>query len=96
MLFIGANDLAYSLGLRGNQDHPKHRAAMQKIIETAKKHNLPVGRPVANAAQIQEGIKMGFTFFQGPSDMVMMRTGAESLLKPFGKWAVAGKDRPSY
>jgi hypothetical protein len=39
---------------------------------------------------------MGFTFFQGPSDMVMLRTGAESLLKPFGKWDTTGKDRPSY
>lgn len=96
VLFIGANDLAYSLGLRGNQDHRKHREALRKIIDAAKKHNLPVGRPVANAAQIQEGIKQGFTFFQGPSDMVLLRTGAENLLKPFGKWAVEGKDRPVY
>ncbi|HEU0123927.1 MAG TPA: aldolase/citrate lyase family protein [Bryobacteraceae bacterium] len=96
VLFIGANDLSYSLGLRGNQDHPKHREALRKIIDAAKKHNLPVGRPVANAAQIQEGIKQGFTFFQGPSDMVLLRTGAENLLKPFGKWAVEGKDRPVY
>lgn len=96
VLFIGANDLAYSLGLRGNQDHPKHREALMKIIAAAKKNGLPVGRPVANAAQIQEGIKMGFTFFQGPADMVMLRTGAESLLKPFGKWSTDGKDRPSY
>ncbi len=96
VLFIGANDLAYSLGLRGNQDHPKHRAAMQKIIETAKKHNLPVGRPVANVAQIEEGIKQGFTFFQGPSDLVLMRTGADNLLRPFGKLPTPGKDRPTY
>jgi len=96
VLFIGANDLSYSLGLRGNQDHPKHREAMTKIIAAAKKNGLPVGRPVANAAQIQEGIKQGFTFFQGPSDMVLMRTGAESLLKPFGKWDATGKDRPTY
>ncbi|MCA2970100.1 MAG: hypothetical protein INH43_16415, partial [Acidobacteriaceae bacterium] len=84
VLFIGANDLSYSLGLRGNQDHPKHREAMAKIIAAAKKNGLPVGRPVANAAQIREGIAQGFTFFQGPSDMVMLRTGAEGLLKPFG------------
>jgi 2-keto-3-deoxy-L-rhamnonate aldolase RhmA len=96
VLFIGANDLSYSLGLRGNQDHPKHRAALEKIIAAAKKHNLPVGRPVANAAQIEEGLKMGFTFFQGPSDMVLLRTGAENLLKPFGKLATPGKDRPTY
>lgn len=96
VLFIGANDLSYSLGLRGNQDHPKHREAMAKIIAAAKKNGLPVGRPVANAAQIQEGIKQGFTFFQGPSDMVLMRTGAENLLKPFGKWDATGKDRPTY
>lgn len=96
VLFIGANDLAYSLGLRGNQDHPKHREAMRKVIAAAKKHNLPVGRPVANAAQIQEALKEGFTFFQGPSDLVMLRTGAESLLKPFGKLATPSKDRPLY
>ena len=96
VLFIGANDLSYSLGLRGNQDHPKHREAMAKIIAAAKKNGLPVGRPVANAAQIREGIDQVFTFFQGPSDMVMLRTGAEGLLKPFGKWAADGKDWPTY
>lgn len=96
VLFIGANDLSYSLGLRGNQDHPKHKEALRKIIAAAKKNGLPVGRPVANAAQIQEGIKEGFTFFQGPSDMVLMRTGAENLLKPLGKWATESKDRPIY
>ena len=69
---------------------------VQRIIAAAKKNNLPVGRPVTGAAQIQEGLKQGFTFFQGPSDMVMMRTGAEGLLKPFGKWDTAPKDRPSY
>ncbi|MFN0104853.1 MAG: HpcH/HpaI aldolase family protein [Bryobacteraceae bacterium] len=96
VLFIGTNDLAYSLGLRGNQNDPRHKEAVRKIVAAAKKNNLPVGRPAANPAQIQEWIKEGFTFFQGPSDMVLMRTGAENLLKPFGKWAADGKDRPIY
>ncbi len=96
VLFIGTNDLAYSLGLRGNQNHPKHREAVQKIVAAAKKNNIPVGRPAASYAQVQEFMKMGFTFFQGPSDMVLMRTGAEHLLKPMGKWTADTKDRPLY
>jgi 2-keto-3-deoxy-L-rhamnonate aldolase RhmA len=96
VLFIGTNDLAYSLGLRGNQNHPKHREAVSKIVAAAKKNNIPVGRPAASYAQVQEFMKLGFTFFQGPSDMVLMRTGAEHLLKPMGKWTADTKDRPLY
>ena len=96
VLFIGTNDLAYSLGLRGNQNHPKHREAVLKIVAAAKKNKVPVGRPAASYAQVQEFMKDGFTFFQGPSDMVLMRTGAEHLLKPMGKWTADTKDRPLY
>jgi 2-keto-3-deoxy-L-rhamnonate aldolase RhmA len=96
VLFIGTNDLAYSLGLRGNQNHPKHREAVSKIVAAAKKNNIPVGRPAASYAQVQEFMKLGFTFFQGPSDMVLMRTGTEHLLKPMGKWTADTKDRPLY
>lgn len=96
VLFIGANDLAYSLGLRGNQDHPKHREAMQRGNRRGQEAQPPRRPPRRQRRPNPEGIKMGFTFFQGPSDMVMLRTGAESLLKPFGKWDTTGKDRPSY
>jgi len=38
----------------------------------------------------------GFTFFQGPSDLVLMRTGAEALLKSLGKTGFDSKDKPLY
>lgn len=96
VLFIGTNDLSFSLGLRGKTDDPSHKEAVRKVIAAAKKNGKAVGRPAASAAQVQELMKEGFNFFQGPAETVLLRTGAENLLKPLGKWTGDGKDRPIY
>ena len=46
--------------------------------------------------QIKQYMDEGFTFFQGPSELVLMRTGAEALLKSLGKTGFDSKDKPLY
>ena len=41
-------------------------------------------------------MKDGFTFFQGPSDVNLLRTGIETLLKPLNKTGPGPKDKPLY
>ena len=82
VLFIGTSDLSFSLGLRGKQQHPKLDAAIAKIVDAARRHGKPVGRPAGAAADIQRFMKQGFLFFQTATDLELMSAGAAQLLEP--------------
>ncbi len=96
VLFIGVNDLSYSLGLGGRQNEPKLQEAIAKIVAAGKRHNIPLGRPAGNADQVQQFVKDGFLFFQASSDLGLMAAGANALLKPLGKSGFDPKTRPLY
>jgi len=95
VLFIGPSDLSFSLGLRGRQDEPKLREAIAKVVEAAKRHKVPLGR-TASPSQIPEFVKQGFQFFQAPSELGMMVTGARPYLQAVGKDTAAPTPRPMY
>jgi 2-keto-3-deoxy-L-rhamnonate aldolase RhmA len=80
VLFIGANDLSYSLGVGGNINAPVVEEAMAKVLAAGKKHNIPVGFPSGNPAEIGKRIAQGFRFFQASSDLALMSAGARDLL----------------
>ena len=44
VIFIGTSDLSFSLGLRGNQNHPKLEQAVAKIVAAGRKHGKYLGR----------------------------------------------------
>ncbi len=83
VLFIGTSDLSFSLGLRGNEYHPKVDRAVEKIVAAAKKHGKFLGRPGRNPEEIKRFQKQGFRFFMTVTDMDLMAAGAARLLAPF-------------
>ncbi len=95
VLFIGPNDLSYSLGLSGRQDDPKLSAAIAKVLAAGKKHGIAVGR-TAGADQIDGLIKEGFQFFQASSELGLMAAGARRLLEAAGKSGAASRTWPMY
>lgn len=80
VLFIGANDLSFSLGVGGQLEHPLVQEAVARIVAAAKKHNVPLGYPSGNPAQIKKLVAQGFRFFQASSDLGLMQSGARQLL----------------
>ncbi len=84
VIFIGTADLSFSLGLRGKQDGPEHRAAVEQIVTAAKRHGKIAGRPAASAAKVQEYLEQGFLFFQMSTDLGLVTAGARQLLEPLG------------
>jgi 2-keto-3-deoxy-L-rhamnonate aldolase RhmA len=80
VLFIGVNDLSYSLGVGGKTNDPIVEDAVSKVIAAGKKHNIPVGYPAGNPAEINKRIAQGFRFFQASSDLGLMGAGARDLL----------------
>ena len=96
MIFIGVNDLSFSLGLGGKQSEPQLQEAINKIVAAAKRHDVPLGRPAGTAEQVQQRMKEGFLFFQAGSELGMMAAGASTLLKPLWKTGFDLKARPLY
>lgn len=83
-LFIGANDLSYSLGVGGQLDHPLMQEAIGRIVAAAKKNNVPLGYPASNPQQIKKLMEQGFRLFQGSSDIGFMQAGARQMLSGVG------------
>jgi 2-keto-3-deoxy-L-rhamnonate aldolase RhmA len=95
VIFIGPNDLSFQLA-GGDGNHPKVKAAMEKIIAAAKRNKKFLGRPAGTVEEVKRYMQEGFLFFQGPSDVGMMRGGARPLLDPLEKKGTDLKARPPY
>ena len=80
VLFIGVNDLSYSLGVGGKTNDPIVEDAVSKVLAAGKKHNIPVGYPAGNPAEINKRIAQGFRFFQASSDLGLMGAASRDLL----------------
>jgi 2-keto-3-deoxy-L-rhamnonate aldolase RhmA len=79
-LFIGTSDLSFSLGLRGEQNHPKHQEAIAKVVEAGKRHGKYLGRPAGTPEQMKQYIRQGFSLFQSLTDIGFMMAGARKYL----------------
>jgi 2-keto-3-deoxy-L-rhamnonate aldolase RhmA len=79
-MFIGTSDLSFSLGLRGSQDDPRLREAIQKVVEAGKRHGKFLGRPAGTPAQVQEYMRQGFQLFQAPTDIGFLTSGVKNYL----------------
>jgi 2-keto-3-deoxy-L-rhamnonate aldolase RhmA len=84
VLFIGTSDLSFSLGLRGEQNHPELQKAIARVIEAGKRNQKFLGRPAGTAEQIKDYMSQGFQLFQAPTELGFMAAGAKQYLEPLG------------
>jgi 2-keto-3-deoxy-L-rhamnonate aldolase RhmA len=96
VMFIGTSDLSFSLGLRGQQNHPKLDDAIAKIVAAAKKHGKFLGTIVGSADEAKKFMKQGFLFFQSVAELNLMAAGAQQFLAPLGKSAAPAKSKILY
>ncbi len=87
-MFIGTSDLSFSLGLRGRQNEPALDAAVQKVIEAAKRHGKVLGRPAGSPDQVKQFVEQGFLLFQAPTDLGFMTAAARRYLEPLQKTGI--------
>jgi 4-hydroxy-2-oxoheptanedioate aldolase len=95
-IYIGVNDLSYSLGHGGQFDHPVVAGAIDKIVAAARRHGVPVGRPGGSPEAIRDFMKQGYTLFQSPSDAGLMRSASRRYLDPLGKKGFDPGKQPLY
>ncbi len=96
VIFIGTSDLAFSLGLRGRQDEPVLRDAVQAIAAAAKRHGKYLGRPAGTPEKVREYMEQGFLFFQTGTELGLLTAGARQILEPLGVVPVPREQRAMY
>ena len=78
--FIGPNDLSQSMGIMGQTDSPEFIAAVDKVIEAAKKRNKFSGIFLMNTAALEPWMKKGMTLNLWANDVTMMMNAAREGL----------------
>jgi 2-keto-3-deoxy-L-rhamnonate aldolase RhmA len=87
VIFVGTSDLSFSMGYRGQQDHPRVQNALMKVVAAGKANDKILGLPVKDSDQIKKYVDQGFLWFQTATELGLMARGAHQLLNPLGRAA---------
>ncbi|WP_299169165.1 HpcH/HpaI aldolase/citrate lyase family protein [uncultured Arthrobacter sp.] len=82
-IFVGPSDLAASMGLLGQQEHPEVRAAVEHCLEAAKKAGKPAGVNAFNPDTARHYLKSGASFILVGADVALLARGSEALAAQF-------------
>ena len=82
-VFIGPSDLAASLGHIGAPGHADVQSAIRNAIGRLKAVGKPAGILTANEDEARRYIDWGFTFVAVGIDVLLLRNGADALVRTF-------------
>jgi 2-keto-3-deoxy-L-rhamnonate aldolase RhmA len=94
VLFVGPSDLSFSLGFRGQMNHPVVEEAIAKVLSAAQRHGKIPGRLATTPAEINRAMDQGFRFLQTSTELSLMAGGAEALLSGVVRPAVPAPPIP--
>ncbi|MFW3386402.1 UNVERIFIED_CONTAM: HpcH/HpaI aldolase/citrate lyase family protein [Kocuria sp. CPCC 205274] len=78
-VFVGPSDLAASMGVIGQQDHPDVVAAVERTIRAVKAAGKPVGVNAFAEASAHRYLDAGVDFVLVGADVAMLARGSEAL-----------------
>jgi 4-hydroxy-2-oxoheptanedioate aldolase len=82
-IFLGPSDLAASMGVLGQQEHPKVRAAVEHCLAAAKAAGKPAGVNAFNPATARSYMASGASFVLVGADVAILARGSEALAAEF-------------
>lgn len=94
-IFVGPSDLAASMGLLGQQNHPDVVAAVERSIQAANAAGKPVGVNAFVKADADRYLAAGADFVAVGADVAMLARSTEALVDSF-KANGSGNARASY
>jgi 4-hydroxy-2-oxoheptanedioate aldolase len=82
-LYIGPSDLAITMGLTPRLDVPEksHVEAVQKVVDTAKKHGIQAGIHTTGPEEVRRRYEQGFTFCTLGSDVGFVTAGVRAAIE---------------
>lgn len=89
-IFLGPSDLAASMGVLGQQEHPDVRAAVEHCLAAAQAAGKPAGVNAFNPAIARSYLAAGAAFVLVGADVAILARGSEALAAEFIKPADDG------
>ncbi|OMH36692.1 HpcH/HpaI aldolase/citrate lyase family protein [Tersicoccus sp. Bi-70] len=83
-IFLGPSDLAASLGLLGQQEHPDVLAAVERCVAAGRAAGKPVGINAFNPERARAYAETGVAFVSVGSDVTLLARGSEGLAAVLG------------
>ncbi|HPU62149.1 MAG TPA: aldolase/citrate lyase family protein [Bacillota bacterium] len=80
-VFIGPADLSGSMGLLGQPRHPEVQEMFNRILEGARRHNIPTGLHTLSGAEAKEKSDAGFRFIALSSDSELLGVACNDELQ---------------
>ncbi|OUM42098.1 2-dehydro-3-deoxyglucarate aldolase [Arthrobacter agilis] len=93
-IFVGPSDLAASMGLLGQQEHPDVRAAVERCLAAAGRAGKPAGVNAFNADTARHYLDHGASFVLVGADVALLARGSEALAAAFIPPAAADGTSP--
>jgi len=84
-IFIGPSDLSADLGHLGNAANDDTRAMIADAVKRCRAIGKPAGILTANVDDAHRYFDMGFTFVAVGTDVVVLRNGADALVRDFAR-----------
>ena len=84
-IFLGPSDLAASMGLLGQQEHPEVRAAVDHCLAAAKAAGKPAGVNAFNPDTARHYLTSGANFILVGADVALLARGSEALAAQYIK-----------
>lgn len=82
-IFVGPSDLAASMGLLGQQEHPDVRAAVEHCLTAARRAGKPAGVNAFNPTTARHYLDDGARFILVGADVALLARGSEGLAADF-------------
>lgn len=86
VVFIGANDLAGSIGRLEQLDHPEVRDLVQRAEEVILASGKPMGTVPSAGASWQELFARGYRMVVGPHDVILLREAARAAVREYANF----------
>jgi 2-keto-3-deoxy-L-rhamnonate aldolase RhmA len=83
LAFIGQDDLSISVGAPGDHHDPKHVAAIKRVAEAARKHNVFFGLFAPGTESAKRWIEEGALFFEAADELMLIDQGARTVVEQF-------------
>lgn len=83
--FVGPNDLSQSMGIMGQTDNPQFIAAIDRVIDAAKRRGKFSGIHMMSVETLQPWIEKGMTLNFWSNDVIMLMNAAKAGLAKLKK-----------
>lgn len=83
LVFIGQDDMLISVGAPGDHHDPRHVAAIQRVAEAVRRHNVFFGLFAPGIESAKRWIDEGAIFFEAADELMLIDQGTRALLDDF-------------